>query len=180
MKLEFTESCFIFDESGRWFKIKLNGMESYQKATKFVESQKKCVYDAVIEENKKRRSIDANAYFWLLCDKLACVLGLTKEEVYKEQIQKVGVFDSLQLDNAALDRFSKTWQSQGIGWLIEKVSQDEGKTIIHAYYGSSSYNSKEMCNLINNIVYECKQINIETMTPDELDQMLGRWNKKGV
>ena len=29
-----------------------------------------------------RRSLDANAYLWILCDKLAAVLGSTKEEIY--------------------------------------------------------------------------------------------------
>jgi len=44
----------------------------------------------------------------------------------------------------------------------------------HAYIvirGSHTYNSKEMSTLINGLVQECRQQDIETMTPAEIEQM---------
>ena len=38
--------------------------------------------------------------------------------------------------------------------------------------GSSTYDTKEMSELINGLVSECKEQGIETLTPDELARMM--------
>jgi hypothetical protein len=48
------------------------------------------------------------------------------------------------------------------------------------YYGSSSYNTKQMSRLINNIVQECQILGIETKTPDEIANMLNLWESEVV
>ena len=53
----------------------------------------------VVEARKqpRRRSLDANAYLWVLLDKLAAALGQTKEEMYRGFIREIGVFRRLAL-----------------------------------------------------------------------------------
>jgi HD superfamily phosphohydrolase len=48
------------------------------------------------------------------------------------------------------------------------------------YYGSSSYNSHQMTRLLNNIIYECQALGIETKTPDEIANMLNLWESERV
>ena len=43
-----------------------------------------------IKAAHQRRSLDANAYAWVLIDKLAEELGITKTEVYQELIRNIG------------------------------------------------------------------------------------------
>ena len=38
--------------------------------------------------------------------------------------------------------------------------------------GSSTYNTEEMAHLIDGLVSECKEVGIETATPEELSRML--------
>lgn len=49
-----------------------------------------------------------------------------------------------------------------------------GEEMGHAYIvirGSHTYDSKEMSRLINGLVQECRQQDIETMTPAEIEEM---------
>ena len=52
----------------------------------------------------------------------------------------------------------------------------------HAYIvirGSHTYNSKEMSQLINGVVQEAQNLDIETMTPTEIEQMIREMESHG-
>lgn len=130
-----------------------------------------------IKPYKKRRSNDANSYCWVLCKKIADVIGNTKEFVYREHIRAVGTFEILPVKNEAVERFIDTWESKGYGWLCEvfNKSKIDGYTNIIAYYGSSTYDNKEMSILIDDIIYQAKLLNIETLTPEEIENLKNSW-----
>lgn len=131
-----------------------------------------------IKKYRQKRSLDANAYCWVLCQKLSEKLNCTKEDIYKEAIRKAGQFDFIAVANKAVDQFIKAWQSKGLGWYAEALeSKIEGCKKVMVYYGSSVYNSKEMAHLIDYIVSECKQQGIETLTPAELAKLKQEWGK---
>jgi hypothetical protein len=44
-----------------------------------------------------------------------------------------------------------------------------------AYYGSSSYDTAEMSRLIDLVVQDCKALDIETDTPEQIALRLARW-----
>ena len=131
-----------------------------------------------IKPYRKKRSLDANAYCWVLCQKLAEKIGGTKEDIYKEAIRKAGQFDYIAVTDKATDQFIKAWQSKGLGWYAEALeSKIDGCKKIMVYYGSSVYDSKEMSHLINYVVDECKAQGIETATPEELSRMMSEWDR---
>lgn len=132
-----------------------------------------------IKKYRQKRSIDANAYCWVLCQKLAEKIGGTKEDIYKEAIRRAGQFDFVAVADKAVDQFIKAWQAKGLGWYAETMpSKIDGCKKVMVYYGSSVYDSKEMAHLINYIVDECKSQGIETATPDELARMMSEWGSK--
>lgn len=49
-------------------------------------------YIITIEKQKRKRSLNANAYMWELCHKIAEKVGTTKETVYRKNIREVGSF----------------------------------------------------------------------------------------
>jgi hypothetical protein len=131
-----------------------------------------------IKPYKARRSLDANAYCWVLCQKLAEKIGGTKEDIYKEAIRKAGQFDYIAVTDSATEQFLKAWQSKGLGWYAEaSESKIDGCKKIMVYYGSSVYDSKEMAHLIDYIVSECKDSGIDTATPEELSRMMNEWGR---
>lgn len=131
-----------------------------------------------VKEVKRRRSLDSNAYAWVLIGKLQDKLHIPKEDIYKSLIKEIGSYEVIPVKNEAVERFSQAWSKNGLGWITETTkSKLEGFTNIIAYYGSSSYNTSEMSRLIELIVQECKQQDIETMTPNELKSLLESWDK---
>lgn len=137
--------------------------------------------DLEIKFQKKRhkRSADANAYLWVLIDKLAEKLNLTKEEVYRHYIKDVGVFETVPIKNIAVETWIKNWESKGLGWVCESLgtSKLEGYTNIVSYYGSSVYDTKQMARLINSIVEDCKTQGIATLPDEELQVLVNEWRK---
>lgn len=123
---------------------------------------------------RQKRSLDANAYFWVLCDKIAAVLNTEKIQVYWMLIRRVGVFDTLCFENAdAMERFKVNWRQNGLGWLTHTVDKDN--FVLQAYYGSSRYSGPEMTRLIDEAIQEAKALEIETLPPDEIRKMTESW-----
>lgn len=50
----------------------------------------KTEYRMTVDKVRKNRSLDANAYFWVLCDKVAEAVGVPKTEIYRGYIKDVG------------------------------------------------------------------------------------------
>ena len=69
---------------------------------------------------RKRRSLDANAYAWVLMDRIAQATGVPKTEVYRQAIREIGgVSDIVAVPDNAVDKFREGWSKQGIGWQTE-------------------------------------------------------------
>lgn len=131
-----------------------------------------------LKKYRKKRSLDANAYMWVLVSKIQEKLNISKEEIYIDAIKNIGVYEVIPVKNEAVERFIEAWKHNGLGWVCETTkSKLEGFTNIIAYYGSSTYNTKEMSRLVDLIVQECKQLNIETMTPEQLSVLKEEWGK---
>ena len=130
-----------------------------------------------IKPYREKRSLDANAYFFVLADKLAAKLNTTKEEIYRNTIKEIGgVSETVCVQDQAVDRLCESWRRNGIGWQTDTFpSKIEGCTNVILYYGSSTYDTAQMSRLIDNIVQDCKAVGIETCPPDELARLLSLW-----
>lgn len=133
-----------------------------------------------VKPYRERRSLDANAYFFVLADKLAEKLNTTKVEIYRNAIKEIGgVSETVCVKNEAVERLCEGWMSNGIGWQTETLpSKIEGCTNVILYYGSSTYDTAQMSRLIDNIVQDCKAVGIETRTPDEIANLLSLWGER--
>ena len=134
--------------------------------------------DVQIKRYRNKRSLDANAYAWVLIDKIAARLKVSKAEVYREAIREIGgVSTVVCLPEKAAEKLVQGRTKQGIGWQVE-LSPSKLQRCINAtlYYGSSTYDTEQMTNLIDRIVDEAKRLGIETATPDEIDRMKDLWS----
>ena len=133
-----------------------------------------------VSKYRKRRSLSANAYFWELIGSLSEKLNISKEETYWEYIKHMGIYRSVEVDNKAVDTIIKMWKSHGLGWIAEKTDdgEHEGFSLINLYYGSSSYNTKQMSRLIDSVVNDCKEQGIETLPPEQLECMKREWKSE--
>lgn len=150
----------------------------YRDARKFVGEMKPKKYVAEIKEYREKRSLDANAYCWVLLGKLSAKLATPPEELYRMAIRDVGDnYEVMPIRNDAVERWKAIWSSNGIGWICEDLgpSKIEGYTNVRNFYGSSAYDKAQMARLIDIIVEECKTQGIETMTPAELARLTEEW-----
>lgn len=126
---------------------------------------------------RKKRSLSANAYAWVLMDKLAQKLGVSKMEVYREQIRLYGNSYIAVINKADLKRFKKTWSGNGLGWIVQPFNESFGNVEVLAYPGTSTYNTAEMARFIDGLVTECREQGIETMEPGRLKSLVEEWGK---
>lgn len=129
----------------------------------------------------QKRSLDANNYCWVLCEKIAQEISkdgalTTKEEIYKDAVKSVGAFVPFIVEEKAFENFKRIWEKQGLGYQVQETARKDKCIRINCYYGSSSYNTKEMSRLIDALVEEAKQLGIETMTPEQLSLLKQEWH----
>lgn len=60
-----------------------------------------------IKEYRQKRSLDSNAYCWVLCDKIAKELSkdgtiITKEKIYQDAILQIGTFEPMIVEKKHL------------------------------------------------------------------------------
>ena len=133
-------------------------------------------FDVSVEIKKARniRSLPANAYAWVLIDKIAAKMRVPKTDVYRNTIKEIGgVSELLSMKTISVDRFCKEWSERGIGWQCEKLeSAIPGWTNVLAYYGSSVYDTRQMATLIELLVQEAQALDIETRPQEEINSLL--------
>ena len=163
---------------GGWLMVKPE-KEDMGKAMNIVRNRKRMLYDLEVKEHRKKRSLDANAYAWVLINKLADEMRITPLEVYRQAIQNVGGnYEILPIKEDAADHFKRIWEAKGLGWPCVDMgkSKIDGYRNMRAYYGSSTYDTRQMSQLIDNLVQDCKALDIETLTPEKLSLLMENWN----
>lgn len=143
------------------------------------ESLKSSDVSVEIKKFRERRSLNANAYAWVMIGKLAAKLHITPDEVYRQYIPDVAdnfVIQPVRED--MIERWNDIWCSDHIGRMTDDLGpcrKTEGYHNIRCYLGSSDYDTAQMSRLIELIVEDCKEQGIETLPPNELLRMTEEW-----
>lgn len=173
MRLTFKEAR-IQQDDGLWLCLKVNEPAP---ARGFVLGKKNRLYDCDLTEHREKRSLDANAYSWVLMDKLAEATGIPKEGIYREAIRNIGGnTDTVCVKAEAVDKLRTNWSRNGLGWITDTIdSKLPGCVNVILYYGSSTYDKGQMHRLIDNLVADAKALGIETLPPEKLAVMTEEW-----
>lgn len=170
---------------GRDFTEQLYTVTFYtqQKPLELEKLQNEDNIDVEAKKHRERRSLNANAYCWVLCDKIAKEISkdgtiVTKEKIYQDAILQIGTFEPMIVEEKAYDNFKRIWEKQGLGFLIQEVTKKNKCIKVHCYYGSSTYNTREMSLLIDLLVELATSLDIETKPQAEIESLLEEWDKK--
>ena len=135
--------------------------------------------DINIKKYRQHRSIDANAYMWVLLGKIQDEIDVPKETIYRDLIKCIGSYEVVPIKNDAVEKFRQAWSKNGLGWVTDTIkSKLDGFTNVIAYYGSSTYDTKEMSRLIELVIQECNQLGIETKSDDEIKALMECWKNE--
>lgn len=155
-------------------------------AIKCHEKYKNKELDIEIKQHREKRSLNANAYMWVLCREISEKLKIPIDEVYRDEIRQVGVFYDDEVEPSQVARRIKAWEligngrKNGNGWIAERVdfSADGNKELIRFYYGSSFYNKEQFSRLLTNVVQDAQNLGIDTRTPNEIAEMISLWESE--
>lgn len=160
-------------------------------------------WDITEHKEKKKRSLDSNSYFWVLVNKIAEHQKISDMEVHDKFLSENicyfytedGVFDwktSPREPNQyglIKDKFSdgySYWMFAGYKVKLQKPDgtvckdPDGNEVTANVYWhikGSHQMDSVQMSRLISSVVYEAKNLGIETATPEELAEMQRLWEQ---
>lgn len=129
---------------------------------------------------RKKRSLDANAYYWVLVSKIAEKLRSSKEEVHNIMLGRYGQpereDDGSAVVISVLERIDLS-KRDDIHVKAIGHGTVEGKRFTHYLLlrGSHTYDTKEMSVLIDGVVSEAREMGIETMSTEELERLLAAW-----
>ena len=128
---------------------------------------------------REKRSLDANAYFHVLVNKLARKLQTSDEEMKIEMNLRYGTIamnpDGTKFGikvpfGSNIQQFYKYCKKFG-----ECVENDITFEKYLLYKETHTLDTKEMAQLIDGVVNECKENGIETLPENELRSLLGEW-----
>lgn len=139
------------------------------------------LYDLMEHKEEKKRSLSANAYFWVLVTKIAQVLRTSNTEVHNQMIARYGFPEYLDekivyfilpdkvdvntLEGVHLKATAKT----------QVLDNGDLNRVYIVMRGSHTYNTVEMARLLDGVISEAKALDIPVITITEKDKMLERW-----
>lgn len=144
-------------------------------------ADKKAIYDLSLHQEKKKRTLSQNAYYWKLLEQMAVKSHVAKAEIHNTNLRHLGLVlrisdkpvyillpDSEKAEKEVLNAITYHLAPRS----ETKVGTD-GK--IYRWYvmlrGSSQMDVQEMSALVDFAVQDAKALGIETLPPEELEHM---------
>lgn len=134
--------------------------------------------DVLIKKHRSLRSLDANAYMWVLVGKIAETISppMDKQEVYLLMLRRYGQGGQVSILSSQFDNIIREFEYHK----VLGTSTANGKEFTHAdvLVGSSKYDTKEMSVLIDGVIQEARDLGIDTDTPEQIARFKERWAGK--
>lgn len=137
--------------------------------------------DIEFKQHREKRSLNANAYFHVLVDKIAHAVGRSIQYVKNDLITHYGqpmyIEDEQVIIKSNLPPEVMSEQEILHAGLV-RVGIEPKTWFYRIYRGSSTYNTAEMSQLIDATVSQAQELGIETMTPDQIKKMMATYEER--
>jgi len=125
----------------------------------------------------KKRSKSANALFWHCVGKIAAAVHTDKWDVYLAMLRSYGRYTYICVrDEREVEAVRRQWRESEI-WGSVNIDGQQAIQML-CYYGSSSYNSKEMSDLIEGTISEMKALHLDPPLPQDVKVALEQWEEQ--
>ena len=132
-------------------------------------------YELRIEKVKKKRSLDANSYYWVLVDKLSRLLGMANDELHYCLMDRYGTIEMRDENHPLVFSILSEIDPKEVTPYSREIGRGEvnGKQFTHyvVLKGSHEMSTWEFSRLLDGCISECKECGIETLTPEELKKL---------
>ena len=152
------------------------GADQQRPLLSFLEKLRGFDISAELSKWTKKRSLDANAYAWVLMTRIADELTksgatVTKDDVYLDMLKCYGQGGVVKIKDADAEKWKRAWKYTEPH---EKLTQENAQ-YWRFWVGSSEYDSAEMSVFINGIIDAAKVLGIETLPKSEIDDLISRY-----
>lgn len=136
--------------------------------------------DYEIKRKTKKRSLTANAYAWVLIDRIAAVMHLPPIEVYRSAIDRLGgvTASMMRCRREAVPAFTESWEAGHLGRQVKQLGEHDGFVDLMVVYGSSDFDRVQMARLLDRLTQDAQALGVETRSPEDVESLLASWNKK--
>lgn len=185
LKAQFENLAFNLDKSATLL-FRVNSFD-YDKANRFIGEMNKLSNNGLkplkltINRDSKQRSINANAYFHLLVNKIAEKQNIGNDDCKVKMNLEYGTIATDSKGNNVVVKLpadvdiSQFYEYSK--WIGEKVEKGLKLNYYVFYKQTHTLNTTEMARLIDGVVYEAKELGIETKTPNEIREMMNLWEQ---
>lgn len=182
MRTEFTGTFDSLDKDYRTGKQKAT-LTLNEDALETINTLDGVKVSVTIKKYRQKRSLDANAYFHVLCGKIADALHISKARCKNILICRYGQAEYIDDKPAALKTnipVDHMLEQEFLHCTPVGVKVEGGVEVVfyRVYRGSHAYDTKEMSGLIEGTVSEAKDLGIETMTPTELERTMRAYEER--
>lgn len=139
--------------------------------------------DLDLRPHREKRSLDANAYYYVLLSKMAEKLQTSVNELHNMTLSRYGYPEIYEnaLVTMALRADIDPNRLEGIHLKSTGHITTNSKGTDFMNYivmrGSHTFNTLEMSHLIDGVISEAKELGIDTITPAEKERMMALWGK---
>lgn len=127
-----------------------------------------------IKQWKEKRSLSANGLLWSMIGTLSHFLNEDKWKIYLLMLKRYGKYTYTVIKPSAVEKFKEMWREcEEVGKV--NVNGTEGVQML-CYFGSSTYDSKEMSALIEGVKSELEELGLETPASAEMRRVLDELN----
>ena len=121
----------------------------------------------IIKEYKEKRSLTQNSYYWVLVTELANILRTSKEELHEQLIKRYSQSDYISL----LAEINPANYFPYYEYQNTFIHNNNTFKSYLVFKRSSDMNKQEFSILLDGLISECKEVGINTMTPEEIAKM---------
>ena len=122
---------------------------------------------------RKKRSLSANAMFWHCIGEISKAMQVDKWDVYLQMLKEYGKYTYICVRPEMVDAVRSQWRESMI-WNSVDVNGEEAVQML-CFFGSSSYNSKEMSVLIDGTIETMKELGLDTPMSQDIRVALEQW-----
>ena len=120
-----------------------------------------------IKEYKQKRSLSQNSYAWVLINELANKMKMSKEDMYIQLLEDYSQCLMIPVEKGKKPNgFFKYYK-----YIATTSINGKEADYYKVFKGSSEFNTEEMSIFLDGIIQECKQLDIQTLTPQEIALM---------
>ena len=140
--------------------------------------------EITVKTYRHKRSLNANAYFHVLCGKLADALRVSKPKMKNILLGRYGQRELMDDKPVIMSVISAAddimWEHEDIHCIPVGHATLQGKDFTHwaLIRPSHTYDTREMAILIDGTIEEAKEQGIETMTSLKIERMKRAWKAR--